>query len=206
MINEHFDTEFEDWKDVFPECEEIVDVNSPRVSQKEKSKRRKKSFCSVPKDMSSRSTLQQMMRKNVTSVAVRSRRLNISLHVRNVSVRTIMRVTICVMIVHTAESHVVMLEMYPKRPPKRRAAVEALRVVTGDVVDTETKEDVEEKEEEEDSDSGSDFDTDDEDDDDDDDDDDAILGMMNSTELDLNSPRGFGHRRRKKVDACCIGR
>ena len=24
--------------------------------------------------------------------------------------------------------------------------------------------------------------------------------MMNSTELDLNSPRGFGHRRRKKVD------
>tara|TARA_B100000161_G_C33423329_1_gene356608 strand:+ start:150 stop:413 length:264 start_codon:yes stop_codon:yes gene_type:complete len=41
MINEHFDTEFEDWKDVFPECEEIVDVNSPRVSEKEKRKRKK---------------------------------------------------------------------------------------------------------------------------------------------------------------------
>ena len=76
-------------------------------------------------------------------------------------------------------------EISRKRPPKRRAAVEALRVVTGDV-DTETKEDVEEKEEEEDSDSGSDFDTDDEDDDEDDDDDD-ILGMMDATELDLNS-------------------
>ncbi len=103
---------------------------------------------------------------------------------------------------HGRESRRYAGDVSRKRPPKRRAAVEALRVVTGDVVDTETKEDVEEKEEEEeDSDSGSDFDTDDEDDDDDDDDDDdAILGMMNSTELDLNSPRGFGHRRRKKVD------
>ena len=102
---------------------------------------------------------------------------------------------------HFRESRRYAGDISRKRPPKRKAAVEALRVVIGDV-DTEKKkddEDVEEKEEEEDSDSGSDFDTDDEDDDDDDDDD-AILGMMNSTELDLNSPRGFGHRRRKKVD------
>jgi hypothetical protein len=199
IINEHFDTDFNDWTEVFPECQEIVDVNSPRPPHGNKKQKKKDHIPTC-------SNGHELMEFIAGNEEIQCNKCNCDIE-EDEHFFTCRKCKdddeydVCDDCAHNRESRRYAGDVSRKRPPRRKAAVMALSIVVGgdggsvasevDVIDDDGEK---EKEEDWGSDSGSDFEVEDDDDGDDDDDD------VNVVVSDLNSPRGFGHRRRKKVD------
>ena len=145
MINEHFDEEFEDWTDVFPECEEIVDVNSPRVSQEEKRKKKKKSIMLCPKGHALTEYIagdeERECNKCSCEIEDDEHFFTCTKCEREDDNEGY---DLCDDCAHGRESRRYAGDVSRKRPPKRRAVVEALRVVVGEDVNDEMKKGVDE--------------------------------------------------------------
>jgi len=211
IINEHFDTEFDDWTEVFPNCDKTVEVNSPRVPIK-KSKSKQFDFVCVkcPKGHD----LEEFFAGDEDD-DMKCDKCGVEIEEDDhfFSCKTCEKENedydICNDCAHGRESRRYAGEGGKKRPPKRKAAklaedsikrVDNLRMIGKDEEKEEEKEEEEEEEEEEDwgSDSGSDFEV--VEDEDEDDEDEELLKDFDDVETELTSPRGRGRRKKKKID------